>query len=393
MTARRASGFIGLAGMTPEAFLRDYWQRRPLLVRQAWPGFQPGLAAEELAGLALEPDAEARLVQREPDGWTLRHGPFTEADFRLLPERDWTLLIQDIEKLLPELQAILQRFDFLPAWRRDDLMVSYAVPGGSVGAHVDRYDVFLLQGEGRRRWQIDRSPSHPLEEERDAPLRLLRDFRPTDAWVLEPGDMLYLPPGIPHHGVAETACMTFSIGFRAASLDALMAEATQLLLETTGDTDLFSDAGRGTAPHPALLDPQSLESARNWLRAALSDRRLDRAFGRVVTQTKPGFDIHGPETPVTSRRLRDALEAGRPVRRNPALRVALRPDVPGGGTCFLDGREWPLDENGYRLLEELTNGGDPSPETLSSLLREQANWTLMLELLQAGYWEIIDDDA
>ncbi|MCC5811939.1 MAG: cupin domain-containing protein [Ectothiorhodospiraceae bacterium] len=384
---------IGLGGLTPEVFLRDYWQQQPLLIRQAWPGFQPPLSPEELAGLALEPDIESRLIRQTDTGWSLRHGPFETAHFQRLPKSCWTLLVQDVEKWLPSLQTILDRFDFLPRWRRDDLMVSYAAPGGSVGAHVDRYDVFLLQGQGQRRWQIDRRPNAPLEEDPDAPLRLLRDFHPSDDWLLEPGDMLYLPPGIPHLGVAETACMTFSIGFRAATLDALLVEATQLLQDDGEHTALFADIGRGASPHPALLDESSLSRARGWLREALTDSLLDRAFGRVVTQTKPGFDLCGPDTTIDRTTLSDALDSVVTIRRHPALRVALRPAPSGGGVCFLDGDEWPLDENGYAFMEQLTSGGDLTPQALSALLRNEAHWTLMLELLQAGYWEIDDDDG
>ena len=197
-------------GMAPEEFLRDYWQKRPLLIRNAFPGFESPIAPEDLAGLACEDGVLARIVahERAKDKWMLRHGPFPEEMFPELPDHDWTLLVQDVDKWDADIAALLPHFDFLPRWRIDDVMVSFAAPGGSVGAHVDQYDVFLLQAQGHRRWQIDDRPDPPVHYRLDTELRLLQRFEPTHEWVLGPGDMLYLPPGVPHHGVAEDACLT-----------------------------------------------------------------------------------------------------------------------------------------------------------------------------------------
>src|SRR5690606_10284937 len=226
-------------GMPPADFLRDYWQKRPLLVRNAFPGFESPLSPEDLAGLACEELALSRIVMhdRERDRWQLRTGPFPEELFPTLPHHDWTLLVQDVDKWDADVAALLPQFGFLPRWRIDDVMVSFAAPGGSVGAHVDQYDVFLLQAQGHRRWQIDAGDNPPLAFRDDVELKLLREFHPTHDWVLGPGDMLYLPPGVPHHGVAEDACLTFSVGMRAPSaaellgdyVDTLAAEADEAL--------------------------------------------------------------------------------------------------------------------------------------------------------------------
>src|SRR3546814_488027 len=198
-------------------FLRDYWQKKPLLIRNALPGFVSPIEPEDLAGLACEDAALSRLVRhdRERDAWTVRHGPFREEEFPGLGDRDWTLLVQDVDKWDADIAALLPKFDFLPRWRIDDVMVSFAATGGSVGAHVDQYDVFLLQALGHRRWQVDTRDDPPLHFRKDAEIRLLQRFTPSHDWVLAPGDMLYLPPGVPHHGVAEDPCLTFSIGMRA----------------------------------------------------------------------------------------------------------------------------------------------------------------------------------
>ena len=201
-----------LGDLSADAFLQRYWQQKPLLIRHALANYRSPISGDELAGLALESEVESRLVESQGGDWTLKHGPFTEEDFLGLPEEDWTLLVQGVDLWVPEVQALLSQFAFLPPWRLDDVMVSFACPGGSVGPHFDQYDVFLLQVEGQRRWQIGAACSSETPMRDDSPLRILKEFEAEEEWVLEPGDMLYLPPGVAHWGVAETECLTFSIG-------------------------------------------------------------------------------------------------------------------------------------------------------------------------------------
>ena len=198
-----------LGDMAAEDFLRDYWQKKPLLIRQAFPDYENPLSPDELAGLALEEEVESRIVLTQGKSpWELRRGPFAEDDFKTLPERDWTLLVQAVDQFVPDIADLISAFSFLPSWRVDDVMVSYAAPGGSVGPHFDNYDVFLLQTHGRRRWKIGQtcSPASPLLEHPD--LRILENFEQQQEWVLEPGDMLYIPPGVAHYGIAEDDCST-----------------------------------------------------------------------------------------------------------------------------------------------------------------------------------------
>jgi 50S ribosomal protein L16 3-hydroxylase len=256
ITARRTLPL----GLPPARFLRDYWQKRPLLIRGAFPKFRDPLTPNDLAGLACEEMALSRLVVHEPraDRWALRNGPFAETDFARLPKCDWTVLVQDVDKWDADVAALLAHFAFLPAWRIDDVMVSYAVDRGSVGAHVDHYDVFLLQGLGQRRWRISTDPSAPKGFRTDAELKLLREFRPTHEWVLESGDMLYLPPGVPHHGVAVGECLTYSIGMRAPSRSDLLVDFAESLAETMpdeirlGDGDLTPARGDGEIDEAAM---------------------------------------------------------------------------------------------------------------------------------------------
>ncbi|MEO8161592.1 MAG: cupin domain-containing protein, partial [Arenimonas sp.] len=237
-------------GMPVDEFLRGYWQKKPLLIRQAFPGYEAPLTPEDLAGLACEESALSRLVQyeRKTDAWTVRSGPFDEAEFPRLGDRDWTLLVQDMDKWDADVRALLDRFRFLPAWRIDDVMISFATPGGSVGPHVDQYDVFLLQAQGRRRWQVDVDPQAPRGFRPEVELKLLQEFTASNEWVLEPGDMLYLPPGVPHHGEAIDACMTFSIGMRAPSRAELLVDLVEELAASLPEESRYAD--------PDLAEPR-----------------------------------------------------------------------------------------------------------------------------------------
>lgn len=191
-------------GMSPAQFLRDYWQKRPLLIRQAFPDFVSPIEPNDLAGLAMEETSLSRLIIHDEgrDRWKVKTGPLTEKDFASTPDKNWTLLVQDVDKWDADVAALLEDFRFLPSWRMDDIMISYAEPGGGVGAHVDQYDVFLLQGLGQRHWAIDTNPDAPRDFRLDVELKQLQVFEPDHEWLLEPGDMLYLPPGVPHDGVA-----------------------------------------------------------------------------------------------------------------------------------------------------------------------------------------------
>jgi len=274
-------------GMSPAAFLRDYWQKRPLLIRQALPGFESPVSPDDLAGLSCIEGTLGRLIRhdRRRDRWQLENGPFAEERFADLPKRDWTLLVQDVDRWDPEVRALLGLVGFLPRWRVDDVMISYAVPGGSVGAHVDQYDVFLLQGLGQRRWQIDARPNPPLDFREDAPIRLLKSFEASHDWVLEPGDMLYLPPGVPHNGVAQTECLTLSLGMRAPSAaEMLAAFAAQQALDLD-ESIRYADPDLKPAADPGEIDAATLGRVRATLAAALTmdDVALGDWFGRFLS--------------------------------------------------------------------------------------------------------------
>lgn len=315
-------------GMPAADFLRDYWQKRPLLVRGAFPGFESPLDPGDLAGLACEDGVLARIVRhdRTRDRWTLEQGPFPEAMFPDMPDRDWTLLVQDVDKWDADVRALLDRFDFIPRWRIDDVMISFAAPGGSVGAHVDQYDVFLLQALGRRRWQIDSRPGAPLEFRPDVDLRLLRSFDPDHDWVLGPGDMLYLPPGVPHHGVAEDACLTCSIGMRAPSAAELMGDFVDTLAADADDGLRYRDPDLAPARDPDEIDAAAMAraiEALNLLR--MNDpERLGDWFGRFITLYRSAHQPAAADAAAAPADIGRALRAGARLHRHPWTRMAWR---------------------------------------------------------------------
>lgn len=306
MDITRPSPLLG--GLTPARFMQKHWQKKPLLVRQAIPGFQPLLAPRELFALAAREEVESRLVAREGGAWRLQRGPFARRALPSLQRPEWTLLVQGVDLHLPQAHALLHGFSFLPAARLDDLMISYATDGGGVGPHFDSYDVFLLQAQGRRRWRIGRQRDFTLQE--GVPLKILAHFEPEEEYVLEPGDMLYLPPRWAHDGIAEGECQTYSIGFRAPAQAELARELLQRLADEAaeGEPRLYRDPGQPATDRPGAV-PEGLSAfAREALAAALKDpHALDRALGEYLTEPKANVWFEAATAP---RRLRSvALDA------------------------------------------------------------------------------------
>ncbi|MEN9503084.1 MAG: hypothetical protein RI964_2369 [Pseudomonadota bacterium] len=276
--------------ISTETFLRDYWQKKPLLIRQAFPNFKSPITPDELAGLACETDT-ARIVLEKggKEPWEVRHGAFDESEFAKLPATHWTLLVNDTDQHLPELKAMLDPFRFIPDWRIDDLMISFAVEGGSVGAHIDAYDVFLIQAQGTRRWQISTQAVDDDNFLPDVELRIIRDFTHEQEWVVEPGDMLYLPPNMPHYGVALDQCMTYSVGFRAPSQADMLENLLESVLEDPCLQQRFSDADRDTpTTNPGELTATDMDKLIDFVIDALPQdtHALQLWLGKYLTTPK-----------------------------------------------------------------------------------------------------------
>lgn len=302
-----------LGGLSPAAFMRRHWQKKPLLVRQALPGVVPPLARAALFALAASDDVESRLVDGG-SGWRLRHGPLPRRALPPVARPNWTLLVQGLDLHVPAARALLERFRFIPDARLDDLMLSWASDGGGVGPHLDSYDVFLIQVQGRRRWRVGRVPDDTLVD--GLPVRILANFRPEQEWVLEPGDLLYLPPRWGHDGVAEGECMTASVGFRVPAERSLARELLQRIAE--GDEDdgpLYRDPAQPATATPGQVPEALAGFARRALERALAGPGvLERALGEVLTEPKPrvwfegraGDAAHGVALDARTRMLYDA---------------------------------------------------------------------------------------
>ncbi|KFN44661.1 cupin domain-containing protein [Arenimonas oryziterrae] len=366
-------------GMPVEQFLREYWQKKPLLIRQAFPGYEAPLEPEDLAGLACEEAALSRLVSynRKKDAWSVRSGPFAEEEFPKLGKKDWTLLVQDMDKWDFDVRGLLDRFRFLPAWRVDDVMISFATPGGSVGPHVDQYDVFLLQAQGHRHWQIDTNPKASKAFRPDVELKLLQTFKPSHDWVLAPGDMLYLPPGVPHHGEAVDACMTFSIGMRAPSQSELIVDLAEELAASLPEESRYGD--------PDLTEPDDAfeidEAAFARVDAAIAVlQNLDAAkkrewFGRFITRYRASGEVSAAPRAPSLAVVEKALTEGGLLLRHPFARTAWA-KTGKRAQLFVTGEAFTMSAASARLLasyEALDEAAfakldDSARETLETLI-------------------------
>ncbi|MBA4305899.1 MAG: cupin [Sphingopyxis sp.] len=337
------------------AFLRDYWQKKPLLIRNPWAAWQNPFEPDELAGLACEAEVESRLVVGAQGSWAVEHGPLAEARFARLGQEPSTLLVQAVDHHIPEVAALIASFRFIPNWRIDDVMVSYATDGGGVGPHYDQYDVFLIQGNGRRRWRVgqlcdDESPLIPHDE-----LRLLAEFQATDEWLLEPGDILYVPPRIAHDGVAVgDDCMTYSVGFRAPSRSELLTHFLDDLVAEMEDDDRYADPELAIQENPGEISSAALDKLHRLAIEKLQDRSsFARWFGGYSSTRKyPEIDW-SPEDLETEADVGARLRSGASVSRNPASRFSFLRQDDTTIMLFVDGATFHCAGASARFAENL----------------------------------------
>ncbi len=334
---------LPLGGLSAEEFLAEYWQKKPLVIRNALPDFACPVSPEELGGLALEEGVESRLILENGGDWVLKTGPFEEADLTSLPDTHWTLLVQEANKHIPEFALLQERFNFLPNWRLDDVMVSFAPEYGTVGPHADNYDVFLIQGPGSRRWQLSYQDCGPEQLIPGLPVRILADFEPEEEYILNEGDILYLPPGVVHHGVSLNDAITISVGYRAPAVAELAAAYCADTVSRI-DTELFySDRNIEPREQPGLITGKELERLRHELRAALvrGDDELDRWFASFTTDVKPGHYLPEPEEAITTDALLELLNEYGELWRSEYARFAYI-EQQGNTLLYVAGEEIPL---------------------------------------------------
>jgi 50S ribosomal protein L16 3-hydroxylase len=345
-----------LGDITPAQFLRDYWHKKPLLIRQAIPGFKPLLKLEALAGMAKQNHIESRLISHFDGEWDMQHGPLAELPSREQPQ--WTMLVQGANLYHAGADALLRQFRFIPDARLDDLMISYATDGGGVGPHFDSYDVFLLQAQGKRRWRISAQQDLSLVD--GMPLKILRNFAPQEEFVLEPGDMLYLPPHYAHDGVAEGECMTYSIGFRAPSYQDLGESFLQFMADSIELPGRYADPGLDVAKNPAEIPRHMLATiAEEMNKVRFTEEDVTIFLGEHLSEPKHNVFFTGPAKPLTVGRFAEAL-AKRGVALSLKTQMLYR-----GKHVFINGESFAVGRADKAVLDTLANTRRLEPAALA----------------------------
>lgn len=376
-----------LGGLTAEQFLQEYWQKKPLFVKGAFPDFEDPLTADEIAGLAFEPFIPSRFIYEKGGErpWQLKMGPATEEDFATLSEKSWMLVVNDVEKNLPELKSMLDPFRFISHWRLDDLQVSLGEDAGNVGAHWDDYDVFLLQGMGKKRWQISYAPVSEDDFVEGVDIRLIENFRPDEEWIVEPGDLLYLPPRIGHYGVNIGRSVTWSIGFRAPKHREMLRDYMEMKFDEVAEDARYCDPQLEVVTQPGALSDAAVDRVVAILESALTQDRAEIAkwFGAFITEPKMFQVPESLEAPLTFDALMEYLDDGGYLEVHPG--ITLLHYISGDEILlFAAGKSYslPLSERG--LVEQLTVetewGYDELVEMLSSPIAQQ----FLLQLIQDG---------
>ena len=383
---------LNLGEITTRQFLAQYWQKQPLLIRNALPGFTGPISPDELAGLACDENIESRLVI-EKDGvtpWEVRHGPFTPKDFESLPENHWTLLVQDVEKHVQDLYGLIQPFRFIPDWRIDDLMISYATNHGSVGPHKDDYDVFLLQGLGQRRWQINTQPVSEDNVIDNLELCIMKEFQAEQEWVLEPGDLLYLPPNIAHYGTAIGECMTYSIGFRAPRnyelLHGFLEQKLEKALESGVANKTYRDPDLMLQDDPARISSESIEKLRTTIQNLLpeSPEEIDRWIGKYLSQSKEHLAIQAEKPELDITEFITLWKDNSILMRNTAVRILYTEEI---NQCIIYayGCEYPVAAKYKEGISILCSNREIAFASMSKWLDDEFFVDLICQFYNLGY--------
>jgi 50S ribosomal protein L16 3-hydroxylase len=382
---------MNFTGFNLDHFLSHYWQKRPMLIRNPWSDWQNPLEPDELAGLACEAEVESRIVIGNGTNPKMESGPFPEARFGELGEGPWTLLVQAADHHVPDVAELITPFRFIPNWRIDDVMVSYATHGGGVGAHFDNYDVFLVQGLGSRRWRVGPKcdAQTPLLPHKD--LRLIDQFPATDEWILEPGDILYVPPCFAHDGVAVgDDCMTYSIGFRAPSRAELIEGWCEHLAEQLTDDDRYTDPNLPPQGNPGEITAADIDRLHNLVLEALADRdAFARWFGQHNSLPKYDKDWR-PEAPIKPQQVSALLTQQTEIACNPASRFSFLQQHDGAALLFVDGQIFECNNDLASLAAELCL---PGPKVLDrSLAQSPKAVSIISDLINQGCLAFVEED-
>jgi len=379
-------------------FLSDYWQKKPLVIRQALPQFINPISPDELAGLSLEEDVESRLVIKKPDSqpeWHLRRGPFSEDDFQSLPEKYWTLLVQGVDRIVPEVYALLDHFDFIPQWRIDDVMISFASQNGSVGPHYDNYDVFLYQALGQREWALTTQKCTTDNYIPDLELRIMNEFAVEERFILEEGDMLYLPPHVGHYGISlSDECMTYSFGYRSYQGQEVLDSLGEYIAENESFKNLYRDPNWSELKNTAEISSGAWQNAQNLLIDMLkNDEMIKSWFGCFATRLDQSAEQQLPEALteeefcsledfITDLKESDGLE------RNACCRFAYQ-KIGSGYQLYINGCEWPVQDCTEGLITLIANNRVVEIGDLVPYLDSSANQSFLYELSKLQWLNLI----
>jgi 50S ribosomal protein L16 3-hydroxylase len=373
-----------LGNISIETFLSKYWQKKPLLIRNAFPEFESPIEPDDLAGLSLEDAVESRIIKESDKNgpWQLYNGPFNEADFEQLPEEKWTLLVQAVDQWVPEISDLLDHFKFIPSWRLDDIMASFAPKGGSVGPHYDQYDVFLLQATGQRKWQVGPKfkPDDKLVE--NTPLSILQEIIVEHEWTLNPGDMLYLPPMYAHNGVAQNDCMTFSVGFRAPSETDIIQGISDHICSKLEQPKHYQDPNLiDASKHPALINDKAIEDFQSLLLSQLQDKsNVAQWLAEYMTQSKYEELLEPLEEPLEWEDVAPLLQTSGSLLQNETSRFAYF-NQDDKTSLYTNGLEQNIDCDNTNLAVVLANNKSNLLSDLAPLLQIQSSQELLLDLI------------
>ncbi|MBD1558246.1 cupin domain-containing protein [Vibrio sp. S9_S30] len=371
-----------------EAFLNHYWQKKPTIIKGGFSHFSDPLSPEELAGLTMEEDIDSRFVSNLEDNWVAEHGPFPEEKFANLAETNWSFIVQAANHWHPEAAELVKAFDAMPNWLFDDLMISYSVQGGGVGPHIDQYDVFIIQGLGKRHWRVGALDKGQYQETcRHSALRQIEGFDPIIDDVLEPGDILYIPPGFPHDGYALEPSMSYSVGYRSPKQQELLSNfADYVLAHDMGDHHLHNPA-QETQETTGVIQHKDLNQLKAMLKNSLSDEAtLDKFIGCLVSQSRHQLDIVAAEEEWTSEQLQHHLQEGGIIERVSGLRAYYHEYAPL--TAYINGDVLSVEESQQALIvlmcdqsviiwDDIENSGDAGTAL-----------GILCDFVNRGYWFI-----
>lgn len=394
---------ITFENCTVETFLKEYWQKKPLILRQALPEFDDPLSDEELAGLALEDDVESRIVIETPGKpvqWHLKRGPFNEDDFNELPETNWTLLVQGVDRIVPGVHDLLHHFNFIPQWRIDDVMISYAALNGSVGPHYDNYDVFLFQAKGRREWSLTSKKCHPENYIQDLELRIMNEFEVEEKFILEEGDMLYLPPHIGHYGISLSEdCMTYSFGYRSYQGQEAWDSLGDYLSEKEAFTTLYRDPDWSVIKNTSEIPESAWRNAQGLLQEIIHDEKTMKTwFGCFATRLDQSAEQHLP-LPLEEDELLEREEfiedlwSAITIHRDASCRFAYQDrDKISDYQFFINGCEWDVTGVSRELLALIANESLWTIDELAPYLEQEENQIFLYELWKLQWIQLEIED-